>query len=279
MPLEKNNSDHNFRPKKSLGQNFLRNRNVAEKIASLARDLPGRLIEIGPGRGALTEFLLDFRPDLLSVEIDRRACEVLKTRFPESDLPEFVLVNQDFLKFDLDKFAGEEVNFIGNLPYNVSSPILFKIFESRADVGKAIVMLQRELAKRLVARPRTKDYGILTLAAEFVGRAKIEFNVSPNCFYPKPEVTSAVVSIEFSPDRPEPDEFSGILQVVKAAFNQRRKTLGNSLKKLIESKTELSAKEFFEKNFEKRYSKMRAEELNKEDFIELYKSIADMDVN
>jgi 16S rRNA (adenine1518-N6/adenine1519-N6)-dimethyltransferase len=170
-------------PKKSLGQNFLHDQNIARKIAA-ALDINENdvVIEIGPGTGNLTRFLLEYDAPVYAVEIDKRAIAVLEDEFSDENLN---IIHKDILDFDLKDFAESEkrnIKIVGNLPYYISSQILFYIFENAELVEKAIFMLQKEVARRICSKPRTKDYGILTVATELSSSPGILFDVSPKCF-------------------------------------------------------------------------------------------------
>ncbi len=222
-------------PKKSLGQHFLKDDNVARKIvALLERRENDVVLEIGPGDGALTKFLVKEPIDLFCVEIDKRAVDSLKSKFSSPRKARLTVVNKDIQEFDLNSIASTgKVKVVGNIPYNISSQIFFWLFKQRRTVERAILMSQKEVAARLKAQPRTKEYGILTLALQLIGEAKIEFDVSPNCFYPKPKVKSSVFSLNFKGVDISDKEYSQIMKLVKAAFNQRRKKLRNALKRYV----------------------------------------------
>lgn len=249
----------NIRPKRSLGQNFLVDPNTARKIAgSLQAEEGSRVVEIGPGTGALTEILYSRYPALVAVEVDERAVAYLKTSYPALDVR-----HQDVLEVDWAELAGgdtDSLHVIGNLPYHITSPILFALLDSAAYLGQAVLMMQLEVARRLVAKPRTREYGILSVATQLVTRPELLFRVSPNVFRPRPAVTSAVVRLSFPPGGAAV-EYSGMLKtVVRAAFNQRRKTLRNSL---------MSVTEEAGLDLPDRWAGRRAEELPPEEFVEL----------
>ena len=190
------------KPRQSLGQNFLIDENIARNIIRDFHLHPDDVVvEIGPGRGALTSQLAGRVRHLILVEIDGRIVEELGKQFSS---PQITIVNQDFLDVDLKKWQEryhKKLRLIGNIPYHLTSPILFKAFEERAAIRDVMIMVQREVARRIVARPGTKDYGILSVAARFYGEPSVLFNVSPNCFYPKPKVTSALDLARFLAQR------------------------------------------------------------------------------
>ena len=222
-----------IRPKKSLGQNFLRDPNTIRKIAaSVGAPEGAAVVEIGPGTGALTEELLRHHPDLTAVEVDERAIEHLRALLPALDVRLGDVLETDWAA--LAEERGEKLWVVGNLPYYITSPILFSLLDARQHVRRAVVMMQKEVAERLVAVPSTKAYGILSVQTQLLARPSLLFEVSRHVFYPVPNVTSAVVALDF--DAPEPDvDVERLRRTVRTAFNQRRKTLRNSLKPITSS--------------------------------------------
>lgn len=249
-----------FRPKKSLGQHFLHDPNIIRKIADALRAPEGApVVEIGSGTGALTEELLQRYPSLTAVEIDERAVEQLQQRFPELDLR-----HQDILEVDWPALAREKggpLYVIGNLPYQITSPLLFELLAAKAHLEDAVLMMQKEVAERLVAKPRTKAYGIPSVLVQLWAEPELLFDVSRHVFYPKPEVTSAVVRLTFRKETADGgEEAKALRRVVKAAFNQRRKMLRNSLSQWTkEQGIELPHD----------WGRKRAEALSPEEFAEL----------
>jgi len=224
-----------FRPSKRLGQNFLVDENIARKIIRCFAPKPGDVVlEIGPGFGVLTKYLLAADCQVIAVEIDARLAEALEQRFPEST--NLSIVRADFRKIELEIYAapGRPLRIIGNIPYHITSSVLFKVLKSRERVQDLMIMIQREVAERIVARPRTKSYGILSVLCQAYSRPKIEFFVSRNVFSPKPEVDSAVVHLDFqdAPLAATIEDETVFWQVVKTAFGKRRKMLRNTLKTL-----------------------------------------------
>lgn len=264
-----------IKPRKSLGQNFLIDKNISNKIVNLLNAAADDVvIEIGPGTGALTSLLLEKKIILYAIEFDDRAVESLSVQFPQSIYPNFHLIQKDILKFDFNdlfKKFNKKIKIIGNIPYYLSSVILFYLYSYSRITEKAVIMLQKEFAERLVAAPRTKEYGILTIANELVANTKLSFNVSNNCFFPKPKVTSSVVEINFIENQLMRQEFNSVMKLVKAAFGQRRKTLRNSLRHFIETEIKLNIDDFILMNKEEiqDFFKKRPEELMKEQFIQL----------
>ncbi len=265
-------------PKKSLGQNFLTDKNISSKIVDSLGICDGDLVlEIGPGMGALTGLLFEKNCKLIAVDADLRAIELLRKTYLR---PNFELIHSDIREINLPELMkinnSNKIKIIGNIPYNISSDISFWLMENSELIESAIIMFQKEVAQRFAAKLRTKDYGILTVALNLVGSGKILFDVSPNCFYPKPEVTSSIFKFAFNDGKNE--NFTEIKEIVRAAFNQRRKTLRNALKNLLEIKT---GKKIDEVAIELKNRGMdvlskRAEELTADDFTklnELLKSI------
>ena len=222
-----------IKPKQSLGQNFLVDENITKNII---RDLHLKpddvVIEIGPGTGALTSHLINCVKWLTVVEIDGRVIEELRKKFPS---PNVTILHQDFLDtdlFTLKNSVNTRLRVVGNIPYHLTSPILFKVFENAACVRDLTVMIQREVARRIIAEPGSKEYGILSVFCGFYGVPKILFNVSPNCFYPKPKVTSSVVHLQLHQSRLREIDLALFHLVGRTAFGKRRKTLRNSLQYL-----------------------------------------------
>lgn len=225
---------HAMRPKKSLGQNFLQDPNIARKIIDSMDVYPeDRVLEIGPGTGVLTERLVGKVRELIAVEIDGRAVEYLKRRFHPGEIR---LLHQDVLDLDLHRVAGEclpgeALRIVGNIPYNITSPILFRLLEAREAFQDATLMMQREVARRLVARPGTREYGILAVLCGLQADVRLLFDVSPNAFFPKPQVMSTMVRLTpLSALRCQVDNFEFFRAMVRFVFGQRRKTLRNSLR-------------------------------------------------
>jgi 16S rRNA (adenine1518-N6/adenine1519-N6)-dimethyltransferase len=225
------------RPRKRFGQHFLEPAWVAKVVSSLDAQPTDTFLEIGPGRGALTVPLLRRVNRVVGVEIDRDLAAALR----RSDDPRLRVVEGDFLDIDFDDILAEEprpVRVVGNLPYNVSSPILFKLLGAH-DAGRrfsdATLMLQREVADRLVARVGTKDYGALAIQVALHADVERVLTLPPGAFRPPPKVTSAVVRLRFHPpasDVGDPEVFE---RVVRGVFLQRRKTLANALKPVADS--------------------------------------------
>jgi 16S rRNA (adenine1518-N6/adenine1519-N6)-dimethyltransferase len=278
-------SEHRIAPKKSFSQNFLNDQNISRKIVQSIGCQEGDIvIEIGPGTGALTEFLLKEAIMVQAVELDERAIEVLKDRFKKDEFPNFSIFEGDVRKFPLKEFAqqheGKKIRIVGNIPYSITSDILFWIYEHSMLIEKAVIMMQREVAQRLVSPPRTKDYGVLAIATQLAGKAKMSFNVPPSCFFPQPRVTSTVV--EFLPRRDDvlKDMYVPVMNVVRAAFTQRRKKLSNALESFLKSRSiDVSAIINYAQENGLQYFSQRAEELTPSDFIKLERFISEFQKN
>lgn len=228
----------NLKPKKHLGQHFLADENIARKIVSLLNPAGnGPVVEIGPGMGVLTKYLVEKFPEVWVVEFDLDAVAYLQERFAGTGLRIF---HSDFLKWDFANLGGRQARLIGNLPYNVSSPIFFRLLEERQSVEQGVFMVQKEVADRICAPAGLagKEGGILTVLVDAFFHRKNQFKVPPTVFRPPPKVVSAVFTMDV---REGVDgDFEKLRRVVKSAFNQRRKTLRNALKG-IEFATELPA--------------------------------------
>lgn len=233
-----------LRPKQSLGQNFLRDKSMSRRIVkafsnSVSQKCPDvGIVEVGSGTGALTVFLAEQYPQLHAFDIDQRAVAYLSERLPHVDVQ-----RRDVLALRWDEIARQygrdqkSLAVIGNLPYNIVSQILFSMFEAPPrSVQLAVVMMQREVADRITAQTRSKPYGILSVIAQLYSKPKLLFGVPSTCFTPRPNVESAIVEFEFCPHE-ELDVYNttlttGLRRVVREAFQQRRKTLRNSLRNL-----------------------------------------------
>lgn len=218
-----------IKPKKSLGQHFLIDHNILDKIArSLEAGPESPVIEIGPGTGALTQYLIKPYKDLKVIEVDQRAVEVLQDKFPELHV-----ISKDILEVEWADIIDDEKprSVIGNLPYYLTSPILFKVLDNSLYFREAVFLVQKEVGERIVARQGTKEYGILSVQLQRLASVKLLFNVSRHAFRPKPDVESCVIRLQF--DQPAlACTLKNFKSVVRTAFNQRRKMMSNSLKPL-----------------------------------------------
>ncbi len=247
-----------LQPLKRFGQNYLIDKNIIQKIVrEFNPQKTDIVIEIGPGTGALTAGLMPKVKKLYAVEIDKRVVESLALGFPV-----VTVINQDFLKLELNSVADDNpIRVIGNIPYNITSPILFKLIENRLLVSDAMLMVQLEVAKRITAKENSDDYGILGVLLNYFAETKLCFKISPNVFYPKPKVESAIIHLNFTKKLSSDVDDKLFIQVVKAAFGNRRKKLKNSLGNSIFSDIVFEAS-----NFD---LSRRAEELTIMEFVEL----------
>lgn len=249
-------------PKKHLGQHFLTDENIAVRIADAVEKTSTCVLEIGPGTGILTRALIEREfEEFKLVEIDRESVKYLQERHPELQNQ---IIEGDFLKMDLKEvFDGKPFTVVGNFPYNISSQILFRVFENRELVPQTVGMFQREVAVRIASEPGNRDYGILSVLLQIYYDIEYLFTVSEHVFNPPPKVKSGVIKLVRN-DRtqlPFSDEF--MKKVVKTAFNQRRKTLRNSLKSLLTPQVVIPED----------ILKQRPEQLSAEEFIALAEAI------
>lgn len=243
------------RAKKHLGQHFLTDENIAKNIVdALSYEHIPQVLEIGPGMGVLTKYLLEKDAELFLAEIDTESISYLKSNYPLLKEKHFV---GDFLKLNVATAFEGQVSVIGNFPYNISSQILFKIIDYYDRVPEMVGMFQKEVAERVAAVPRTKDYGILSVLVQALYDVKYLFTVHENVFNPPPKVKSGVIRLTRSVKEGLTGNEILFKQIVKAGFGQRRKKLSNSLKGL-NIPEELSNHPFLEQ---------RAEELSISDFI------------
>ncbi len=247
--------------KKYLGQHFLEDKNVARRIVeSLPIQEKTSVLEIGPGMGVLTQFLIN-QPlvDLVAIEIDHESVIYLHKHFPD-----LKVIEGDFLQLDLQKIFPGEFYIIGNFPYNISSQIFFKLLENKDIIPSLTGMVQKEVAKRLAALPGSKIYGILSVLLQAYYKVEYLFTVDENVFQPPPKVKSAVIQLTRNENLNIGCNEKLFKTVVKTAFNQRRKTLRNSLRPLVEKNHEIYKNSFFDK---------RPEQLDVAAFIQLTNQI------
>ena len=249
-------------PKKKLGQHFLNDINIAQKIADLLQDqFCENILEIGPGTGVLTRFLIPYSQNLKLVEIDTESVAYLNQRYPKFQKN---ILSEDFLKMDLSKvYENQNFSIIGNFPYNISSQIVFRALEYREYVPFFCGMFQKEVAQRICEKPGTKAYGILSVLCQTYYHAQYHFNVSPAVFSPPPKVDSGVLSLKRKEDLIIDFDEKLLFRIVKTGFQQRRKTLRNSLKSLNIPKLTLEDNIF----------DLRPEKLSAAQFIELTKKV------
>ena len=224
---------HQFTIQKKYGQNFLIDKNVLEKILRAAEiTQEDCVLEIGPGIGTLTQCLARKAGKVIAVEIDRNLIPILEETL--ADCPNVALVQGDILKVDVAELlqresGGRSVKVAANLPYYITTPIIMGLFEKHVPLKNITVMVQKEVADRMQAGPGTKDYGALSLAVQYYAKPEVVANVPPNCFIPRPNVGSAVVRMDRYGTPPVQVEEGKLFAIIRAAFNQRRKTLANSL--------------------------------------------------
>ena len=249
-----------MKAKKSLGQHFLTQTSVAERIALSIKPLDGinHVLEVGPGKGMLTQFLFKSQYHVTMVETDRDMIPNLEDTFGTQDTR---ILNANFLKADLDELMPGPFFLAGNFPYNISSQILFKMLANKDRIPQMVGMFQKEVAERIAAKHGSKTYGILSVLTQVYYDVEYLFSVKPGAFSPPPKVNSGVIRLIRRPLR---HRFSGafekkLRQVVKMSFNQRRKMIRNSLKSILPE------------NFQddKEFLTRRPEQMSKDDFIEL----------
>ena len=226
---------YNFNFQKKFGQNFLIDTHVLEKIieeSGITKD--DFVLEIGPGIGTMTQYLCENAREVAAVEIDKNLIPILADTLSAYDNVE--VINDDILKVDINKLAeekngGKPIKVVANLPYYITTPIIMGLFESHVPIDSITIMVQKEVADRMQVGPGTKDYGALSLAVQYYAKPYIVANVPPNCFMPRPKVGSAVIRLERYENPPVTVEDEKLMfRIIRASFNQRRKTLANGLK-------------------------------------------------
>ena len=248
------------RAKKHLGQHFLNDLNIAQKIAeSLQHQAYKQVLEIGPGMGVLTQFLLQKDSEVFVIEIDTESVVYLKTHFPQLNSH---IIEGDFLKLPLNEIFKEPFALIGNFPYNISSQILFKALEHKDIIPEIAGMFQKELAERVASQPGNKNYGIISVLLQAYYDIEYLFTVNENVFTPPPKVKSGVIRLIRKENQTLDCDEKLFKRVVKTAFNQRRKTLRNALKSIT----------LVDEKKAKPYLSLRAEQLSVDDFIQLTQS-------
>ncbi len=248
------------KPKKHLGQHFLTDLSIAERIVeSLEINTNDRVIEVGPGTGVLTQYLVKKEIDFSVVEIDTESVEYLEEHYPD-----LKILSKDFLRLNLVEEFGSPLKIIGNFPYNISSQIFFKVLEFKNDVTECVGMLQKEVAERIASPHGNKTYGILSVFLQAYYDIDYLFTVEPHVFNPPPKVRSAVIRLKRNQTKEIDCSEKLFFAVVKQGFNNRRKTLRNALKS-FNLPPEVTANDVFNK---------RAEQLSIDDFIQLTKTVA-----
>ncbi|MBL0701607.1 MAG: ribosomal RNA small subunit methyltransferase A [Spiroplasma sp.] len=263
----KTNKNHKLKLKKSLGQNFLTDKTIIEKIITTADiDEQTSIIEIGPGVGALTEILLKTSENVVAIEIDQRLIPILKEKFSSKYL---TIINEDFLKIspkELKKhLKNNKIKVVANLPYYITTPIITKILLTMPYVDEVLIMVQKEVAERITASAKTKKYNSLSVFCQTISDVKYEFTVSKEVFKPVPKVDSAIISFKRKEFPIEIDEFDPF---VRNCFKQKRKTLLNNLT-VNYPYSKLDILEFLKVSGYK--ENIRSEEIEVEDFLELFK--------
>lgn len=283
-------------PKKSLGQNFLTDKTVSQKIVDSLKISDNEIIiEIGPGMGALTGIILNqisekSNTKLIAIELDQRAVNQLESKFSDAIIKGvFTIVNEDITKVDLLKLIQNQKNsvvetqqtqvkvkVVGNLPYYITGLILNLVLANSEKLSSFVFMVQKEVADRILAKNGSKDYSLLSLACNLYGQSEKIVNVKPGAFFPPPKVSSTVVKISFENHKLKCEfaEIEKVMKMAKITFNQRRKMLGNTLRSEIEKKSHLKLSETIEHNeFYREILTKRPEQLTPEEFISLYRKI------
>ena len=252
------------RAKKHLGQHFLTDKNIAAKIVDSLKPEGrfGHVLEVGPGMGVLSDFLLqksEYETSL--IDIDTESYDFLKKKYPQLGAR---LINADFLELDFKSIFPENFAIIGNFPYNISSQILFKVLDNRQQVVEVVGMFQKEVAERCAAKPGSKEYGILSVFLQAYYKVDYLFTVKAGVFNPPPKVLSAVIRLTRNDKQTLDCDEKLFWQIVKAGFNQRRKTLRNAISSLINK----------EKLTDEPVLDLRAERLSVEDFVKLTNAVS-----
>jgi 16S rRNA (adenine1518-N6/adenine1519-N6)-dimethyltransferase len=223
---------HYHKPRKRFGQNFLKDHSIIEQIIGAINPVPTDcVLEIGPGLGALTQYLIDSGADVNAVEIDLDLGAYLSDKF--KDVNNFTLFQQDFLKFDISQLPSTKLKVVGNLPYNISTPIMFKIFDSISLISELYFMVQYEVAERLLAQPSCKEYGRLSVMAQYFCDISMVMEVPNTAFDPKPQVLSAIIRLQPKVNANKVVDINMLRNITTMAFNMRRKVISNSLKPVI----------------------------------------------
>lgn len=226
---------YQFNFQKKFGQNFLIDTGILEEIIEAAQITKDDFVlEIGPGIGTMTQYLCEAARAVVAVEIDTNLIPILKDTLAEYNNVD--VLNEDILKVNISKLAeeknnGKPIKVVANLPYYITTPIIMGLFESHVPIDSITIMVQKEVADRMQVGPGTKDYGALSLAVQYYAKPYIVANVPPNCFMPRPKVGSAVIRLTRHAETPvQVDDEKLLFQIIRASFNQRRKTLANGLK-------------------------------------------------
>ena len=252
----------NIKPRKTLGQNFLIDTNISRKITKLVQgQLADPIIEIGPGTGSLTNELLKDNYRIKAVEVDKQLTHLLRERF--GDVPNIEIINEDAMSFDYSQLTGPWWIMVGNLPYNIGTRLLIKLITEVPQIHRYVIMLQDEVAERIVAKPNTKHYGSTSVLFSLFTDSKLQFNVSKNCFEPKPKILSTVLTIQRETLVDEEIRFKAF-EISKIAFQQKRKKIKTALKDFIDE--EKAEKLLLDLN-------SRPQELTPNDYLSIAESI------
>ena len=252
----------NIKPRKTLGQNFLIDTNISRKITKLVQgQLADPIIEIGPGTGSLTNELLKDNYRIKAVEVDKQLTHLLRERF--GDVPNIEIINEDAMSFDYSQLTGPWWIMVGNLPYNIGTRLLIKLITEVPQIHRYVIMLQDEVAERIVAKPNTKHYGSISVLFSLFTDSKLQFNVSKNCFEPKPKILSTVLTIQRETLVDEEIRFKAF-EISKIAFQQKRKKIKTALKDFIDE--EKAEKLLLDLN-------SRPQELTPNDYLSIAESI------
>ena len=271
---------YHFNFQKKFGQNFLIDTHVLDKIISAAGITKDDFVlEIGPGIGTMTQYLACAAREVIAVEIDKNLIPILEDTL--QDYENVSVINDDILKVDIaalaeEKNQGRPIKVVANLPYYITTPIIMGLFEKNVPLESITVMVQKEVADRMQVGPGTKDYGALSLAVQYYAEPYIVANVPPNCFMPRPSVGSAVIRLTRHQEMPvQVKDEKLMFRLIRASFNQRRKTLANGLKNSPELQF---SKEEIETAIEKlgKGASVRGEALTLEEFAKLANSFTDM---
>ena len=254
-----------IRPKKSLGQHFLKDENIARKIVDSLKST-ACVLEIGPGTGVLTKYLIPKCDKLKLIEIDRESVDYLSEIFPEIQSN---IIHANFLKVNPSEIFDQQFTIIGNFPYNISSQIFFRVIENREMIPEAVGMIQKEVAERLVSPPGNKTYGILSVILGAFYEMEILFTVNENVFFPPPKVKSAVIRLTRKENYQLDCDEKLFFSIIKSAFNQRRKTMRNSLRSFWQGKLDTEDYPIFKK---------RPEQLGLDEFVELTKILGNLEM-
>lgn len=251
------------RAKKHLGQHFLVDETIAKRIADALLDVDAKTpaMEVGPGMGVLTKYLLPAIPGFVALDVDRDSVPYLKKTFPQHE-QQFLLA--DFLEADLKAICPGKFNVIGNFPYNISSQIMFRVLDHKSDIDYVVGMFQKEVAERMAEKPGSKVYGILSVLLQAFYDIEYLFTVNENVFNPPPKVKSAVIKLRRNERQSLPCDEALFTSVVKTTFNQRRKTIRNSIRPILG-----------DRRIEHPLMDERPEQLSVEQFIELTTAISE----